>query len=151
MRKNKESLNEELSKYEKHFSEDIKAIDEELEKSKGYSDIIDNEIKKLTAPGMATNRGGQHYLIEHITNAVQLQTQRQSLRKDKFAIKKAILDYALKFADDDIGSDGTADYTAILQKLLDADKKEKTKDSTVILNEDVDSEIDRQLENDDEG
>lgn len=110
-----------LEDFEKYFKEDLDAIEEELKKSKGYSDIIDNEINKLTDIAFV-NKGGQHYLIEHIQNAVQLQSQRQSLRKDKFTIKKTIMDYVNKLTSDEDSS-----AKAIMEKLnelLANDKKE---------------------------
>ena len=75
-----------ISQYADYFKEDLEAINEELETSKKYSQIIDKEIEALSKPGL-NSKGSQHYLIEHITNAVQLQTQRGGLREDKVNIK----------------------------------------------------------------
>ena len=135
--------------FEEYFKEDLDAIEEELTQSKKYSVIIDNEIDKLSTPSLGSNKGSQHYLIEHINNAVALQTQRQGLRKDRFAIKKAIMDYAAKFADNQ-DSNSEENLTELINKLLEKDKKDlKTNiisepDSTE--DEDLDSAIDNILE-----
>ena len=70
--KNKESLDKNIDKYTEYFQEDLDAVEDELKKSQHYSEIIDHEIDKLTQPSLGLNKGGQHYLIEHITNAVSL-------------------------------------------------------------------------------
>lgn len=129
--------------FEEYFKEDLEAIEEELNQSKKYSNIIDSEIDKLSAPTLGGNKGSQHYLIEHINNAVALQTQRQGLRKDRFAIKKAIMDYAAKFADTQQNSDG-ADLVELVNKLIENDRKQKVSD-TVFEPEDLDSAIDNIL------
>lgn len=114
-----------------------------------YSEIIDTEIEKLSAPALGMNKGGQHYLIEHITNAVQLQTQRQGLRKDRFAIKKAIMDYAAKFADENSNSDESA-LIEKLNELLEKDKNEKNELQKVDNVKSLDDEMDDILNNNEE-
>lgn len=142
-KKDKASLNENINHYENYFAEDLTAIEEELQKSKHYSEIIDKEIEKLSAPSLGANKGSQHYLIEHITNAVQLQTQRQGLRRDRFAIKKAIVDYAAKFADDnEVGS--SEEISAAIERLI---KEKVTANSTqIVISENLDDEIDARLD-----
>lgn len=134
--------------FEEYFKEDLDAIEEELTQSKKYSTIIDDEINKLSAPSLGVNKGSQHYLIEHINNAVALQTQRQGLRKDRFAIKKAIMDYAAKFADKD-DSNSTDDISELLSKILERDKKVySTKKLEISQDEtDLDESIDDILDN----
>ena len=144
--KNKDSLNQNIEFYKDYFKEELDAIEEELKKSKEYSAIIDAEIKKLSGPSLGANKGAQHYLIEHITNAVSLQTQRQGLRRDNFAIKKAIIDYAAKFAEEN----ATGDENAIINKineLIEMDKGNKKKDiaSSQQDQEDLDAAIDAAL------
>lgn len=143
--KNKDSLEQNVDKYTEYFQEDLDAVEDELKKSQHYSEIIDREIDKLTAPSLGMNKGGQHYLIEHITNAVQLQTQRQSLRKDRFAIKKAIMDYAAKFADEDAGANEN-DLIAKVNELLERDKKEKNIKIENMNDASLDAEIDKQID-----
>lgn len=145
--KNQESMDKNIKFYEDYFKEESDAIDEELAKSKEYSAIIDAEIKKLSGPSLGANKGAQHYLIEHITNAVSLQTQRQGLRRDKFAIKKAIIDYAAKFAEETT-NEGDNKVAELLTELLERDKKEdkqKKENISIVDTIDLDAEIDRQL------
>ena len=131
--------------YRAYFKEDLDAIEEELAKSKEYSKIIDTEINALSAPGLAT-KGSQHYLIEHITNAVELQTQRQGLRKDRVAIKKLIMDYANRKEDRESGEGDADNLNDVMNKLLALSSKPDmtVKEST----EDIDSDIDKALEDD---
>ena len=97
------------------------------------------------------NKGSQHYLIEHITNAVQLQSQRQSLRKDKFSIKKAIMDYAAKFADDESkDKDGDSHVAELINKLLEQDRSAKQSQMAPLSEEDIDAEIDKVIKNEEE-
>ena len=131
--------------YRAYFKEDLDAIEEELAKSKEYSKIIDTEINALSAPGLAT-KGSQHYLIEHITNAVELQTQRQGLRKDRVAIKKLIMDYANRKEDRESGEGDADNLNDVMNKLLALSSKP---DMTVKESqEDIDSDIDKALEDD---
>ena len=145
-KKDNASLQANIEIYEKYFSEDLKAIEEELEKSKHYSSIIDAEVDKLSAPSLGANKGSQHYLIEHITNAVQLQTQRQGLRRDRFAIKKAIIDYACKFADD-IENGSSEEMFAAVEKLVKEKLKENNISSKSETTENLDDDIDKILNN----
>lgn len=137
-----------LKIYQDYFNEDLKAIDDELETSKRYSKIIDDEINKLSAPGLPT-KGSQHYLIEHITNAVQLQTQREGLRKDKVNIKKIIMDYANKQIDKSKGQSSDQSLTEVINKLLAQDKLPQN--VVTPSNANSDDEIDRILNETEEG
>ena len=131
--------------YRAYFKEDLDAIEEELAKSKEYSKIIDTEINALSAPGLAT-KGSQHYLIEHITNAVELQTQRQGLRKDRVAIKKLIMDYANRKEDRESGEGDADNRNDVMNKLLALSSKP---DMTVKESpEEIDSDIDKALGDD---
>ena len=133
--------NEEIKKFNEYFEEDLKAIEEELAKSKEYSKIIDAQIETLSSQGpLGPNKGGQHYLIEHIANAVQLQTQRQGLRKDRFAIKKAILDYANKAAEKN-DNKNVASFADMID-MLSANNKPNGKAATSkTLDEIIDSSL----------
>lgn len=145
-KKNEESVKENLTFYEDYFKEELQAIEEELLKSKEYSKIIDAEINKLSGPSLGSNKGAQHYLIEHITNAVQLQTQRQGLRRDKFNIKKAIIDYAAKFADTEESS-GAGEILSKIDELIKHDKETAKQQLQVSSASDIDldAEIDKTL------
>lgn len=131
--------------YRAYFKEDLDAIEEELAKSKEYSQIIDKEITALSAPGLAT-KGSQHYLIEHITNAVELQTQRQGLRKDRVAIKKLIMDYANRKEDRESGEGDADNLNDAMNKLLALSSKPDM--SVKERPEDIDSDIDKALGDD---
>lgn len=138
------------SKYREYFKEDLEAVEEELRKSKGYSQIIDDEINKLSAPSLGSNKGSQHYLIEHIKNAVELQTQRQSLRRDRFNIKKTIIEYEIKELKENKSESSEAqELIDKLNQLLENDKKQKTEKPNYNEN-DLDDEIDKLLEEEDE-
>ena len=93
--------NERLDRYNNYFKDDLEALEKEIKKSEGYSAIIEKEIEQFTQKtgGAFPVKGSQHYLIEHIKNAVSLQSQKQSLLKDKVSIKKIIMDYSEKGAD----------------------------------------------------
>ena len=147
--KDKESIAKNVDKYKDYFKDDLDAIEIELAKSIEYSKIIDGEIDKLTGPSLGMNKGGQHYLIEHITNAVQLQTQRQGLRRDRFAIKKAILDYAAKFADNQAQElDTSENYMNAIAKLIQEQKEQVN--NKVIDDVSLDDEIERSLQKDEQ-
>jgi hypothetical protein len=134
---------EKLKDYEDYFNADITAIDEELKKSKEYSSLIDNEIEKLkSSSSNGTNRGAQHYLIEHIKNAVSLQSQRQSLRKDKFSIKKAIMDYGNKF--ENTNDDNTISIVEQINSILALENRKKEKPK-ILDSEKIDVEIEKIL------
>lgn len=141
-KKDRASLNKSTERFEEYFKEDLEAIEEELTKSKEYSSIIDREIEKLAAPALGSNKGSTRYLIDIIENAVALQTQRQGLRKDKFAIKKAIMDYAQKFADDDTGEGKKGELEDLLSTLLSKDKNSQLDATSPDANPEEDKEID---------
>lgn len=135
-----------LEEYESYFKSDLEAIDEELAKSKQYSKFIDDEIEKIvqTLQAGVPSKGSQHYLIEHIKNAVALQTQRQSLRKDKFSIRKAIIDYSNKNKDES----GGVDIVGEVQKLIQETKAtENLTTPTIIDDADIDDAIENILQN----
>jgi hypothetical protein len=133
--------------YEVYFKEILDELEKEFAKSTSYSKTIDVEIEKFSE--YANSKGGQHYLIEHIRNAITLQSQRQSIIKDKFSIKKAILDYSFK--SDNEGSEQS--LFKELQKLVQNSKNKIDKSNnkheqtvTKIENTNLDAEIDELLE-----
>ena len=85
---------EERKQYEEYFQNTLSRLESEYKRTEKYARQIDDQIDKFekSPPG----KGSQHYLIEHIKNAITLQSQKQSLIKDEFGFKKAILDYSLK-------------------------------------------------------
>jgi hypothetical protein len=136
--------NSRRKEYETYFQEILKEVEKEFEKSDNYSKKIDAELARF-ADSMPS-KGTQYYLIEHIKNAISLQMQRQSLIKDKFSIKKAILDYAMKSTDDENAGKTLFDELAKIvnidkQKLADLGKKiEETK-----IQDNLDEKIDELL------
>jgi hypothetical protein len=136
--------------YELYFEEILKELEREFEKSNLYSEKIDSEIKKFEE--LMPNKGTQYFLIEHLKNAVALQSQRQSIIKDKFAIKKAVLDYVMKDNKDE--AEGKILFEE-LTKIVQADK-EKLKsitdkvESTMKKQEDIDQKIDEILDKSEE-
>ena len=134
-----------LEEFEEYFASDLAAIDEELAKSKEYSKMIDDELDKIKQAIEASGgymKGSQHYLIEHIKNAVALQTQRQSLRKDKFTIRKAIIDYTNKNKPEQ--AEGF-DVQSAISELLETAKNNSY--AQVITSENDDEYIEKILKN----
>jgi hypothetical protein len=85
--------------FEEYFKSILDEIEQEFEKSNNYSKKIDAELEKFE--GTMPSKGTQFFVAEHIKNAIALQSQRQSLIKDKFNIKKAVLDYTMKMEEDE--------------------------------------------------
>lgn len=138
-----------IAEFEEYFKEDLDAINEELAESKRYSNIINTEIDRLSSPSLAT-KGSQHYLIEHITNAVNLQTQREGLRKDKVAIKKTIMDYAIRSLDKKKNENlDDSNFMEAINRLLEEEKSKERKlqKPVEIIQKNVDDEIDMALSN----
>ena len=106
------------SEFERYFSDIMEALDAEFKKSNEYSMKIDAEIAKFD--NMMASKGGQHYLVSHMENAIALQSQRQSLIKDKFNIKKAVLDYAMKNQEDENAGKNLFDE---LSRIIKMDKQ----------------------------
>jgi len=133
-----------LQEYYDYFKDDLDAIEEELTKSKDYSKILDEQIDLLKQPQYS--KAGGHLLVEQIQNAVQLQTQRQSLRRDRFNIKKTMMDYANK------NNEKTGDEEKLLDVVRDLVKSQQKanaeKPQPVIEQDDdeLDKIIDSQLE-----
>jgi hypothetical protein len=134
--------------FEEYFREIVTELEREFEKSDRYSQKIDAELRKFdeSLPGKNT----QYYLIEHLKNAIELQAQRQSLIKDKFAIKKAILDYSIKTDADE--NEGKTLFDE-LSKLVKLDKEKFEQIKKKIDDNDakkLDEKIDELLEQSDE-
>lgn len=149
--------NDKLKKYEDYFGNSMGDLEKELEKSTKYLNIIDKEIEKFSNITISS-KGGEHYLIEHIQNAIALQTQRQSIIKDIFSIKKIIMDYTIK--DSSGESDGNKLWEQINKIIAESKEKDKkyedlrrrydiiTNSGNISKNNDaeIDAEIDKVLE-----
>jgi hypothetical protein len=132
--------------YEDYFKSVLQEIEKEFEKSSEYSSKIDEEIAKFK--DIVASKNGQHYLVEHIRNAIELQGQRQSLIKDKFLIKKAILDYAMKNEED--ASAGKSVFE-ILSKITELDKKNALNSINIKNNQkDIDEALAKKASEEDE-
>jgi len=126
------------TEFEEYFKEILCEIDAEYKKTVEYEEIIDAEIKRFTE--FSNSKGGQHYLIEHIQNSISLRSQKQSLIKDKFTVKKAILDYTLK-SKTEVGS--KEDIFMEISKLI-----EETKNNIILPKENlkISTEIDSKID-----
>jgi hypothetical protein len=136
-----------VKKFEEYFKQIMDEIEAEFRKSNDYSQTIDEEIKKFRE--LLGSKGSQHFLVEHVRNAIELQSQRQSLIKDKFNVRKAILDYSMKSVDDDVSN---KNLFAKLSELVKMDRAEMNK-AQPIKNEDskkIDKKIDELLSNSNE-
>ena len=71
---------EERKQYEEYFQSTLERLEREYKKTEKYSKQIDDQIDKFE--NLPPGKGSQHYLIEHIKNAITLQSQKQSLIKD---------------------------------------------------------------------
>jgi len=150
MKKDKSSIEINIEEYKKYFSEDLKAIEEELEKSKEYSSIIDDEISKLKGTNFGTgmSKGTTRYIIDILEKAIALQTQRAGLRKDKFTIKKNIIELAQKFSDENENLSSDETLAKKLDEFLSREtEKNKKSEETNISESALDSEIDSKLDN----
>jgi hypothetical protein len=129
-----------MKEFEDYFNDIFKELEKEFEKSDEYSKKIDAELKRFE--GSMLSKGTQYYLIEHLKNAIELQSQRQALIKDKFAIKKAILDYAMKNQDDE--NAGKTLFNE-LSKIIKLDK-EKFDKLAKKIDEKKEQELDKKID-----
>lgn len=136
---------ETLKQYEDYFKDDLELLNAEFEKSLTYAEKIDREIDKFD--GLVGAKGAQHYLIEHIKNAIALQSQRQSILKDKFSIKKSLLDYSIK--SDNADSESSKSLFDELNKLIKegVDARTKAVPAPEVNLKNIDDEIDKIVDN----
>lgn len=139
--------------YTNYFKNDIDNLIAEIDKSKEYSAVIDEEINKIkNISREGTSKGyEQHYLIEHLQNAIALQVQIQGLHKDLFTIKKTIMDYTFKDKDEK-----DSENKALLEKLNDFIDQNKKQENTLnsittnikdeIKNSEEDKNLDKQID-----
>jgi hypothetical protein len=103
----------ETKRYEEYFKSDLDDIQKTIGDIDAYKKTIDGRIGIMTSAG---SRGGEHYLTEHIKNAIALQTMKETLLQDRFSIHKSIMDYAVKAAASD-SDDNEATLIAIERQL----------------------------------
>ena len=146
--------NPKRQEYEEYFGEILAELEEEFRKSDAYSKRIEDELKKFE--DSMPSKGTQYFVIEHLRNAIALQSQRQSLIKDKFNVKKAILDYVKKDKNEESVGKTLFDELA---KIVNGDKEKLKKigekiDSTLNKDDvdyvDLDKKIDEILDSEDE-
>jgi len=155
MAENKNSaIFDEADKYRNYFKEDENALQSVVDRLTKLQGISDSQIEAIA--GAQQGRGTQHYLVEHITNAIAIQSQMQSVLKDKRSIKERALEIALKVSNgEDIG-DGAA-VLASLQSLIKEQKKNAEKraanlenkvesvEENTLSEEEIDAEIERKI------
>jgi len=137
-----------IEKYEDYFKQIMDEIETEFRKSSEYSHAIDEEINKFR--DLIGSKGSQHFLIEHIRNAIELQSQRQSLIKDKFNVRKAVLDYAMKSVEDEAAN---KNLFAKLSEIVKMDKEALAKlaeTKNLASESELDTKIDELLSESDE-
>lgn len=120
---------QDADEYRSYFKEDEEALQSvisRLEKLQSISDKQIDAIAAISQQGTSASRGTQHYLIEHVTNAIQIQSQMQSVLKDKRSIKESALTLALKKAG---GEENTDDAKAILASLTTVISEMKKKNN----------------------
>ena len=118
--------------YRSYFKEDEEALQGIITRLETLQSISDNQINaiaQVSQGGTSVSRGTQHYLIEHITNAIQIQSQMQSVLKDKRSIKESALTLAIKKAG---GEENTDDAKAILASLTTVISDMKKKNQAAV-------------------
>ena len=139
----------ENNKYEEYlsfFESEISDLKKELEKTAGYQKTVDEKIKTLEGDQFV--RGGQHYLIEQLKNAVAIENQKISIIDNIVKIKKMALDYTIK----DKTNEG-ADTKNLLDSVNRLIKESKETESAQVVsqnNDDLDAEIEKLLEESDD-
>lgn len=133
------------------FAEYLKDNDAELtsllNKLTELEGISDKQMSAIMS--MPAGRGTQHYLIEYLNSNISIQTQKQSILKDKRDIRNNALNLALKnMKGEDIGD--AADVLAKLQILVNT-RKQEAADAVGKIEEGIakaktDAELDEEIE-----
>lgn len=136
-------LKNNIAYLEEYFKEDFDDLETEYKKSKEYSQIIDAQIKELTdAIAEGNARGAQHYLTEYISNISSLQSQRQSIIKDRVNMKMKIIELYKK-QQDTAGNGDTEKIASLLEKFINS-TPEPVKEEVISQpqnEEDLDAEL----------
>jgi hypothetical protein len=133
------------------FAEYLKDNDAELtsllKKLTELEGISDKQMSAIMS--MPAGRGTQHYLIEYLNSNISIQTQKQSILKDKRDIRNNALNLALKnMKGEDIGD--AADVLTKLQILVNT-RKQEAADAVGKIEEGIakaktDAELDAEIE-----
>lgn len=147
-KKRKEAPTNEIRKgYEDYFEEVLEELDETQEKMKSYLEIVDEQIEQFRA---IPQKSGSRYLVENVKNAAEIVGQLQGLTKEKFNVRKTILDFERKERSGDVGSE---DLVEVLrqqsQAIIQASRKaDSSYERALKLNEeskDIESEIEKRI------
>ena len=124
-----------------YFSDDEKQLDNVLDELSEMQDKLKELINNfIDNPGM---RGTQKVLSDQIANFISIQTERQSILKDKRAIKENSLNIAIKTS----SADETTERDQILNNLVSMIKNSKQNQTDIIEDNDLlDAEIQKRLE-----
>jgi hypothetical protein len=84
MDKQKQKLFEDADDFKSYLKEDEEELKSVYDHLLKLQELSDNQLNQLSTalPG----KGTQRYLVDHITNAISIQSQIQSVLKDKRAI-----------------------------------------------------------------
>ena len=135
-------LMEKADEYLEYFSDENDKLKASYDKCVELEKKMDEQINAITA--QPAGRGTQHYLIDHITNAISLQNEKQSIAKDMSDLKKTALGYAIK---DMVGDEDTTGKDNVLAVLSDLIKEEKKKEAAVAQPKKADdSAVDAEIE-----
>lgn len=93
-----EHISTETKAYIDFFKEPLEELENNLRKSKEYTEQLDKFIQDLTK---SPSRGAPQRLMEAFETIVELQSQKQQNIKEIFNIRKSILDYTFKEKGDD--------------------------------------------------
>lgn len=146
MDKQKQKIFEDADDFKSYLKEDEEELKSVYDHLLKLQELSDNQLNQLSTalPG----KGTQRYLVDHITNAISIQSQIQSVLKDKRAIKENALQLALKQTNgEDVGD--AAAILAALQKQINERKLEKHKNNASSLEKKIeksDAEIDAEIE-----
>lgn len=80
--------------FTQYFNEELSRIDELAKELDIIDKIVSDQIAELR--NAQNGRGVQTYLTKHMENYISIKSQKQALAKDRLAIKKMSLDYAVK-------------------------------------------------------
>lgn len=146
----KEGIQTEI--YSEYFKQELEDLERVARETDRYSEIISKQVEMLHKSASMNAKGSQHYLVEHIKNAVSLQSQKQSLLKDRMSLKKIILDYSIKEAKGDQDVDlmtSINQYISMLKDQQNGVKEEMAKTADALSADDIDEQIDSILEGND--
>ena len=146
MDKQKQQIFESADEFKGYLEDDIKELQSVYEHLLTLQELSDGQLEALSTavPG----KGTQRYLVDHITNAIAIQSQIQSVLKDKRAIKENALQLAIKQSNGEDTGDSSA-ILAALQKVVNEQKIEKRKnkaDATEKKITKTEAEIDAEIE-----